>query len=93
VFFPRSTLHIRAVITKSKIKVVQIAKYGPFWSVEVDNNLLCVCLYKRGAISAKELVEKLARCKPTPIPIFRRGEEEIPLSSKRETKREKAVAK
>ena len=76
------------MITKSKIKVVQIAKYGPFWSVEVDNNLLCVCLYKRGAISAKELVEKLARCKPTPIPVFKRGEEEMPT-----TKREKAVAK
>jgi hypothetical protein len=38
---------------------IEIEPYGRFWAVTLNQELLCVTVYKRGALAVKELVERL----------------------------------
>lgn len=42
------------------IKNVAIEKTGRFWSVTVNNQMLAMVLYKRGALAVQQLVSSLA---------------------------------
>ncbi len=43
-----------------QIKSVQILKVSRFWNIMVDGKLLAIVLYKRGAQSVQELIQRLA---------------------------------
>ena len=51
-----------------KIKSIELRKYGPSWSVHVNDTLLAVTLYKKGGESVKELLEKLTGIVTVPAP-------------------------
>ena len=36
--------------------MIRVEKYGRFWSVWIDADLVCVTVYKRGALRVKELL-------------------------------------
>ena len=38
------------------IKSVEIEKNGRFWAVKTDGDMLCIALYKRGALAVQQLV-------------------------------------
>jgi len=43
-----------------QIKSVEIKKERRFWNITVDGKLVCIALYKRGAETVQELIQRLA---------------------------------
>lgn len=56
------------------VKSIELRKYGPFWGVYVNKDLLAVTLYKKGGESVKELLENLTGIVPPPEPVRAKGE-------------------
>lgn len=48
------------VMEPTSVKMVSIAKAGRFWAVRADGELLALVLYKKGALSVRDLLMRLA---------------------------------
>lgn len=40
--------------------MITIERYGRFWAVYLDKELICLTVYRRGATTLKELIEGLS---------------------------------
>jgi hypothetical protein len=51
---------VTSIVLKNEFpKAITIKKYGRFWAVYADSNLLAVTVYKKGANSIKSLINGL----------------------------------
>lgn len=50
--------------------MLEIQRYGKFWSLRENGALLCVAVYKKGATAVKTRIEELLKRQPE---TFKRG--------------------
>lgn len=55
--------------------MLEIERYGKFWSLKENGALVCVAVYKKGASAVKARIEELLAQQP---PAFKKGSDLCP---------------